>query len=134
MFIFTRSTLVSDVVLIEPQVFWDERGFFMETYNKKDFESAWTTSYFSEDNYKKTDKWSFVWFSNNMKTSLIRVINWSIFVFIVDVRKKSSTYWKHIVELLSAENKRQLLIPKWLTYSIVALEEWTKFIYKYSDL
>jgi len=123
--------------VISPQVFGDERWFFMETYNQKDFQNNWIPNIFIQDNHSKSHKWVFRWFhfqTQNIQAKLIRVTKWSILDFVIDLRKKSPTYKEYIMEFLSAENKKQLFIPKWFAHWFLTLEDWTEFIYKCDDL
>jgi dTDP-4-dehydrorhamnose 3,5-epimerase len=132
-FIFERNNILHDVILITPQVFWDERWFFMETYHQKDFENNWIKNIFVQDNHSKSNKWVFRWFhfqTTNTQTKLVRVIRWSVLDFVIDLRKNSPTYGIHMSEILSAENKKQLFIPKWFAHWFLTLEDNTEFVYK----
>jgi dTDP-4-dehydrorhamnose 3,5-epimerase len=135
MFKFTK-TQIPEVIIVEPQVFWDNRGFFMETYSKKEFNNAWIFSDFVQDNHSKSSKWVLRWLhfqTINSQAKLVRVITWSVYDVVVDLRKDSSTYWKWIWEILSAENKKQLYIPKGFAHGFLTLEDNTEFIYKCDD-
>jgi len=132
MFKFTK-TKIPDVIVIEPQVFWDERGFFMETYSFTEFKQNWITVEFIQDNHSKSKKWVFRWFhfqTKNTQSKLVRVISWSVLDFAIDLRKDSTTYWKYIVEKLSEKNKKQLFIPQWFAHWFLTLENDTEFVYK----
>lgn len=132
MFKFTK-TKIEWVIIIEPQVFWDERGFFMESYSWKEFKDNWILVEFIQDNHSKSKKWVFRWFhfqTKNTQSKLVRVISWSVLDFAIDLRKKSKTYWKYIVIELSELNKKQLFVPKWFAHWFLTLEDNTEFVYK----
>jgi len=132
MFKFTK-TKIPDVLIIEPQVFWDDRGFFMETYSKKEFLNAWINCEFVQDNHSKSKKWVFRWFhfqTKNTQSKLVRVISGSVLDFAIDLRKNSNTYWEYIIEELSEQNKKQIFIPKWFAHWFLTLEDNTEFVYK----
>ena len=89
-FVFEKNKLIPDVVLITPQVFGDHRGFFMETYNQKDFSDNWIPNIFVQDNHSKSSKWVFRWFhfqTQNTQAKLVRVVAWSVLDFAIDIRK-----------------------------------------------
>jgi dTDP-4-dehydrorhamnose 3,5-epimerase len=135
-FIFARNNLINDIIVITPQVFWDERWFFMETYHQKEFKKNWIKDIFVQDNHSKSNKWIFRWFHFQIRqsqTKIVRVTNWSLLDFVIDIRKKSSTYWKYIFELLSKQNKKQLFIPKWFAHGFLSLEDNTEILYKCND-
>ena len=135
-FVFEKNKLIPDVVLITPQVFGDHRGFFMETYNQKDFSDNWIPNIFVQDNHSKSSKWVFRWFhfqTQNTQAKLVRVVAWSVLDFAIDIRKNSETYGKYVVEMLSAENKKQLYIPKGFAHGFLTLEDDTEFVYKCDD-
>jgi len=128
-----KKTDIADVFIIEPKIFGDERWFFMETYNKKDFFETWINCEFIQDNHSKSKKWVFRWFHfqiNNPQAKLVRVIKWAVLDFAVDLRKDSSTYGKYEMIELTAENKRQFLIPRWFAHWFLTLEDDTEFVYK----
>ncbi len=130
------KTNISDVTLIEPKVFGDERWFFMETYNKSDFVKAWIDCEFVQDNHSKSKKWVLRWFHfqiENTQAKLVRVTKWSVLDFAIDIRKNSSTYGDVVVEKLTEENKKQLFIPKWFAHGFMTLEDDTEFLYKCDD-
>lgn len=135
MFKFTK-TKIPDVIIVEPQVFWDDRGFFMETYSKKEFVNAWIDYDFVQDNHSKSKKWVWRWFhfqTKNTQSKLVRVVSGSVLDFAIDLRKQSATYWQYIAEELTAQNKKQLFIPKWFAHGFLTLEDNTEFVYKCDD-
>lgn len=132
MFKFTKLS-IPEIILIEPEIFWDKRWFFLESYSKKDFVENWISVDFVQDNHSKSKKWVLRWLhfqTNNTQSKLVRVVKWAVFDVWVDLRKNSKTYWKYVWEILSAENKKQLFIPKWFAHWFLVLEDDTEFLYK----
>ncbi len=135
MFKFTKTD-IPEVIIVEPQVFWDERGFFMETYSEKEFKDNWITSNFVQDNHSKSNSWVLRWLhfqTINTQAKLVRAISGSVYDVAVDIRKNSPTYGKYVWILLSAENKKQLFVPKWFAHWFLTLEDNTEFVYKCDD-
>lgn len=135
-FSFEKNSLIEDVVLITPQVFWDQRWFFMESHNQKDFVENWISSVFVQDNHSKSSKGVLRWFhfqTQNTQAKLVRVFAWSVLDFAIDLRKNSQTFGKYIMEVLSAENKKQLFVPKGFAHGFLTLEDNTEFVYKCDD-
>lgn len=135
MFKFIKTPL-EWLTIIEPQIFWDDRGFFMETYNKNEFINSWINTIFVQDNHSKSKAWVLRWlhFQNiNTQSKLVRVIKWSVYDVAVDLRKWSTTYWKWYGILLSEENKKQFFIPKGFAHWFLTLEDDTEFVYKCDD-
>jgi len=132
-FTFERSKILNDVILVTPQVFWDERWFFMNTYIQKEFESNGISNIFVQDNHSKSNKGVFRWFhfqTKNSQAKVVRVISWSVLDFVIDIRKDSPTYGKYTFELLSADNKKMLFVPIWFAHWFLCLEDDTEFVYK----
>lgn len=129
-------TSIDWLTIIEPQVFWDERGFFMETYNEKEFKNAWIDINFIQDNHSKSKAWVLRWLhfqTINTQSKLVRVISGSVYDVAIDLRKNSSTYWKWYWVVLSSENKKQFFIPKGFAHWFLTLEDDTEFVYKCDD-
>ena len=134
-FTFT-PTDIPEVVLITPQVFGDERWFFMESYHKDQFTQGGIDCEFIQDNHSKSKKGVFRWFhfqTQHTQAKLIRVSAWSVLDFAIDIRKDSPTFGQHIMVLLSAENKQQLFVPKGFAHGFLTLEDNTEFLYKCDD-
>lgn len=132
---FTKTEL-EGVFIIEPQVFRDDRGFFMETYSKKDFLNAWINIDFVQDNHSKSKAWvlrGLHFQTKNIQSKLVRVVSGSVYDVALDLRKSSPTFWKWFWILLSAENKKQLFIPAWFAHWFLTLEDNTEFVYKCDD-
>lgn len=135
MFQFIQTPLVW-AIIIEPQVFWDERGFFMETYSKKEFVNAGIDIEFVQDNHSKSKAWVLRWLhfqTINTQSKLVRVISGSVYDVAVDLRKNSPSYWKWFGVVLSAENKKQFFIPQGFAHGFLTLEDNTEFVYKCDD-
>ncbi len=129
---------IPDVILIEPKVFGDERGFFYESFNQKDFEDATGLSPdFVQDNHSKSVKGVLRGLHYQLppkaQGKLVRVAEGEVFDVAVDIRENSPTYGQWIGETLSAENKKQLWIPEGFAHGFLTLSETAEFLYKTSD-
>lgn len=132
---FTK-TKIDGVYIIEPKIFGDIRGYFMETYNKEDFSKAGLNMTFIQDNESKSSKGVLRGLHFQKKHSqgkLVRVIKGEIFDVIVDLRTGSSTYGKWDGFILNEENKRQLYIPKGFAHGFLVLSDEAIFNYKCTD-
>ena len=131
---FTR-TAIEDVVIIEPKVFGDERGYFVETFREdKLSEFLGYKINFCQDNESKSKKGVLRGLHYQLppfaQTKLVRVIKGKVLDVAVDIRKGSPTFGKYIAVELSEENKKQLLIPRGFAHGFVVLEDDTIFAYK----
>lgn len=136
MFIFNKTD-IEGVYIIEPKVFGDDRGYFMETYKKEDFDEAGLRYTFVQDNESKSKKGvlrGLHYQKNHPQTKLVRVIEGEVFDVAVDLRKGSPTYGKYVGVTLSAQNKKMFLIPRGFAHGFVVLSETATFIYKCDDL
>lgn len=129
------DTKIPDVKIIEPTLFGDERGFFMETWNQKKFEEKVTgkKTVFVQDNHSKSKKnilRGLHYQTVNMQGKLVRVISGEVFDVAVDIRKNSSTFGQWVGEYLSAENKKQLWIPEGFAHGFYVISESAEFVYK----
>ena len=127
------ETGIKDLVIIEPTVFGDNRGFFMETYSKKDFEEVGLTMNFVQDNHSKSKKGVFrgLHFQAQMSQGkLVRVTAGAVLDVAVDLRRDSETFGKCCVMELSSENKRQFYVPEGFAHGFITLEDDTEFLYK----
>ncbi|MFW5402153.1 dTDP-4-dehydrorhamnose 3,5-epimerase [Yersinia sp. 1252 StPb PI] len=132
------DTKIADVKIIEPMVFGDERGFFMETWQQAKFEElvAKKKCYFVQDNHSKSKKGilrGLHYQTKNTQGKLVRVINGEVFDVAVDIRKDSPTCGEWIGVFLSAENKRQLWIPEGFAHGFYVTSEEAEFVYKCTD-
>ncbi len=131
---FTR-TEIPDVVIVDPQVHGDERGYFVETFRTDKLEAFLGYQInFCQDNESKSAKGVLRGLHYQLhpaaQTKLVRVIQGSVLDVAVDIRKGSPTFGKHVAVELSSENKRQLLVPRGFAHGFVVLEEDTIFAYK----
>lgn len=129
------KTEIPDVLIFEPKVFGDERGFFMESFNQKVFEEAVGRKVeFVQDNHSKSTKGVLRGLHYQLEPyaqgKLVRCVVGEVFDVAVDTRKSSPTFGKWIGVNLSAENKRQLWIPEGFAHGFLVLSETAEFVYK----
>ena len=131
-FQFTK-TGIEGLVVVEPKVFGDNRGYFMETYNYNDFKAAGLDMVFVQDNQSKSKKGvlrGLHFQKKNPQGKLVRVVSGEVYDVAVDLRKGSDTYGKWYGVLLSAENKKQLYVPEGFAHGFVVMSETAEFVYK----
>ena len=125
---------IKDVILVTPKVFGDNRGFFMETYKKTDFEQNGICGDFTQDNHSKSTKGVLRGLHYQeepyAQAKLVRCIKGRIYDVAVDIRKNSETFGKYIKVELSEENKKMLFIPKGFAHGFVGLSDEVEIIYK----
>jgi len=131
-------TAIPDVLVIEPKVFGDERGFFFESFNQKAFnEAVGHEVVFVQDNHSRSLKNVLRGLHYQLppkaQGKLVRVIQGEVFDVAVDIRKESATFGKWVGEILSAENKKQLWIPPGFAHGFLTLSETAEFLYKTTD-
>ena len=127
------DTTIEGVKIIEPKVFGDNRGYFMETYSEKDFRQAGIFTSFVQDNesHSRAGVLRGLHFQKkNPQGKLVRVIAGEVFDVAVDLRKSSPTFGKWEGAILSAENKRQFYIPEGFAHGFLVLSEQATFVYK----
>lgn len=128
------ETKISDVIIIEPTVFGDNRGYFLESYNKKKFEEVVGKTSFIQDNESKSSKGVLrgLHFQKPPfeQAKLVRCIEGEVLDVAVDIRKNSKTYGEHVAVLLSGENKRQLFVPRGFAHGFFVLSDSATFAYK----
>ena len=128
---------IPDVVLIEPKVFGDERGFFYESFNQKAFNDATGTNHqFVQDNHSRSSKGVLRGLHYQIQQpqgKLVRVVQGAVFDVAVDIRKSSPTFGQWVGEELSAHNHRQLWVPPGFAHGFVVLTETAEFLYKTTD-
>ena len=131
------ATSIPDVLLIEPTVFGDERGFFFESFNQRDFEAATGLSVrFVQDNHSKGGRnvlRGLHYQVGKPQGKLARVIQGEVFDVAVDLRRGSATFGRWVGTLLSAENRHQLWIPPGFAHGFVVLSDSAEFLYKTTD-
>ncbi|MGL6546317.1 dTDP-4-dehydrorhamnose 3,5-epimerase [Aeromonas veronii] len=133
-----RDTNIPDVKIIEPTVYGDERGFFMETWNQKKFEEFVTGSRtnFVQDNHSKSKKGilrGLHYQTKHTQGKLVRVVAGEVFDVAVDIRKGSPTYGQWVGEYLSVKNKKQLWIPEGFAHGFYVISDEAEFVYKCTD-
>lgn len=125
---------IPDVVLFEPKVFGDERGFFYESFNQARFEEAIGRKVeFVQDNHSRSAKGVLRGLHYQIQQTqgkLVRVAAGTVFDVAVDLRKSSPTFGQWVGEILSAENKRQLWVPEGFGHGFVVLSDSAEFLYK----
>lgn len=130
-----KETEVKDVYIIEPKAFGDKRGWFMETWSKRDMEAAGLHYEFVQDNHsysahKGTLRGLHFQRGEYSQAKLVRCIRGSVLDVAVDLRKGSTTYLKWAAVELSAENRRQIMIPRGFAHGFATLTDDVEFIYK----
>jgi len=133
------KTKFEDAVLIEPKVFGDHRGFFTESYNKEMFQQNGIDMDFIQDNHSLSQqpgtlRGMHYQLNDKAQTKLVRVTRGAIYDVIVDIRKGSPTYGEWQGFILSADNKRQLLVPKGFAHGFCTIVENTEVQYKVDEL
>jgi dTDP-4-dehydrorhamnose 3,5-epimerase len=135
-FVFKRLE-IPDLILIEPKVFEDERGFFLEAYKYSDFQAFGISEHFLQDNHSRSTKGVLrgLHYQNPPKAQgkLIRVIAGEIFDVAVDIRKGSPTYGKWVGLILSAQNKRMLYVPPGFAHGFCVLSDVAEVLYKTTE-
>jgi dTDP-4-dehydrorhamnose 3,5-epimerase len=132
-----QTTAIPDILIIEPKVFGDDRGFFYECFNERRFQELTGVSpRFVQDNHSKSAKnvlRGLHYQIQQPQGKLVRVIAGEVFDVAVDIRKNSPTFGKSVCLTLSAENKRQLWIPAGFAHGFVVTSESAEFLYKTTD-
>jgi dTDP-4-dehydrorhamnose 3,5-epimerase len=130
------ETEIEGLYVIEPKVFVDQRGYFMETYNYNNFKEAGLNMIFVQDNQSKSKRGTLRGLHFQKKHpqgKLVRVIKGEVFDVAVDLRKHSKTYGVWYGLVLSAENKKQLYVPEGFAHGFLVLSEEAEFVYKCTD-
>lgn len=131
------QTKIPDVVIIEPKVFGDDRGFFMESFNAQKFtEATGVTTQFVQDNHSRSQKnvlRGLHYQIQQAQGKLVRVVAGSVLDVAVDIRKSSPNFGQWVSCLLSEENKRQFWVPAGFAHGFVVLSDTADFLYKTTD-
>lgn len=130
------DTKIAEVKILEPTVFGDERGFFMETWQQQQFDELVAKRVFVQDNHSKSKKGilrGLHYQTENTQGKLVRVISGEVFDVAVDIRKNSPTFGQWVGEYLSAENKRQLWVPEGFAHGFYVTSDEAEFVYKCTD-
>ena len=132
------DTKISDLIIIEPTVFADARGYFLESYNQKRFEEVVGKTSFVQDNESKSSKGVLrgLHFQKPPfeQAKLVRCTQGEVLDVALDIRKNSKTYGKHVSVLLSGENKLQLFVPRGFAHGFVVLSDSATFAYKVDNI
>lgn len=130
-------TAIPDVLIIEPKVFGDERGFFFESFNQKTFNEATGLDVnFVQDNHSCSAKGVLRGLHYQLERpqgKLVRVVQGKVFDVAIDIRKSSPTFGQWIGEVLSADNKRQMWVPAGFAHGFLTLSDTADFLYKTTD-
>ncbi|WP_047382357.1 dTDP-4-dehydrorhamnose 3,5-epimerase [Cetobacterium sp. ZWU0022] len=130
------ETGIKDLIVIEPTVFGDNRGFFMESYSRKDFAEIEMDIEFVQDNHSKSKKGvlrGLHFQTQHVQGKLVRVTAGAVLDVAVDLRKNSLTFGKYYLVELTAENKKMFYIPPGFAHGFLTLEDNTEFLYKCTD-
>lgn len=130
-------TALPDVLVLEPKVFGDERGFFFESYNKRTLEDrAGIQAEFVQDNHSRSAKNVLRGLHYQIKQSqgkLVRVISGAVFDVAVDIRRASPTFGRWVGEVLSEDNRRMMWVPPGFAHGFLVLSDYAEFLYKTTD-
>lgn len=131
-------TAIPDVLVLEPRVFGDARGFFFESYNQRDFEQATGLQgvTFVQDNHSRSARGVLRGLHYQIQSpqgKLVRVVQGEVFDVAVDLRRSSPTFGRWVAEVLSADNKKQMWIPPGFAHGFLVLSESAEFLYKTTD-
>lgn len=130
------KTVLDGVYVIEPTVYEDERGFFFESYNEREFKKLGITDKFVQDNHSKSRRGVLRGLHYQIchpQAKLVRVVVGEVFDVAVDLRKNSPTFGKWVGVILSADNKKQVYIPVGFAHGFLTLSEWAEVLYKTTD-
>jgi len=131
-----KPTALSDVLLIEPKVFGDERGFFFESWNRRAFAAAGIDAEFVQDNHSRSGRGvlrGLHYQIEHAQGKLVRVTEGEVFDVAVDLRRSSPSFGRSVGVVLSATNRRMLWIPPGFAHGFVVLSESAEFLYKATD-
>lgn len=128
---------ISDVFLLEPRVFGDERGFFFESFNQREFNSAIGKKVtFVQSNHSRSAKHVLRGLHYQIRQpqgKLVRVIAGEVFDVAVDIRRSSPTFGQWVGEMISADNKKQMWVPEGFAHGFIVLSDYAEFLYKTTD-
>jgi len=130
------ETAIPDVLMIEPKVFGDSRGFFFESWNARAFAAAGIDASFVQDNHSRSHRGvlrGLHYQIEHAQGKLVRVIEGEVFDVAVDLRRSSKTFGRHIAVALSAANRRMLFIPPGFAHGFLVVSDTAEFLYKTTD-
>lgn len=132
-----HSTAIADVLLLEPEVFGDSRGFFFESYNSRDFHRATGLDVqFVQDNHSLSGSGVLRGLHYQIRQpqgKLVRVVQGAVFDVVVDIRRSSPSFGRHAAVELSAENRRMLWVPEGFAHGFLVLTDTAEVVYKATD-
>lgn len=131
-----QATAIPGVLLVEPRVFRDARGEFLETWNRRELAAAGIDAEFVQDNFSRSRQWTLRGIHYQMRQAqgkLVRVLAGEAYDVAVDLRRSSPTFGQHVAMRLSAENLHALWIPPGFAHGLMALADDTRVIYKATD-
>lgn len=133
----TTRLAIPEVVLLEPKVFGDDRGFFLESFNQRAFDEATGTRHqFVQDNHSRSSRGvlrGLHYQIQHPQGKLVRVVNGAVFDVAVDMRKSSPTFGRWVGAELSADNRHQLWVPPGFAHGFLVLSAFADFLYKATD-
>ena len=130
------TTKIADVKILEPQVFGDQRGFFLETFRLDEFNKNCGDINFVQDNHSKSSQGilrGLHYQMENTQGKLVRVVAGEVYDVAVDMRQSSPTFGQHVGIVLSAENNRQLWVPAGFAHGFYVMSDSAEFVYKCTD-
>ncbi len=130
-------TKIPEVLIVEPKVFADDRGFFMESFKKQQYAEAGIDLPFIQDNHSGSKQGvlrGLHYQIEHPQGKLVRVVKGAVYDVAVDIRKSSPTFGQYVGEVLSEENHRQLWVPPGFAHGFLVLTDWAEFIYKVTDI
>jgi dTDP-4-dehydrorhamnose 3,5-epimerase len=130
------ETAIPDVLMIEPKVFGDSRGFFFESWNAREFAAAGIDASFVQDNHSRSHRGvlrGLHYQIEHAQGKLVRVIEGEVFDVAVDLRRSSATFGRNIGVALSAANRRMLFIPPGFAHGFLVVSDTAEFLYKTTD-
>jgi dTDP-4-dehydrorhamnose 3,5-epimerase len=130
------STELSGVTVVEPRTFGDERGFFLESWNARDFEAAGLSATFVQDNHSGSRRGvlrGLHYQVEHAQGKLVRVAVGEVFDVVVDLRRSSPTFGRSVAMMLSAQNRRMLWVPPGFAHGFLTVSEHAEFLYKTTD-
>ena len=130
------ATSIPDVLMIEPRVFGDARGFFFESWNARAFAAAGIGAAFVQDNHSRSRRGvlrGLHYQIEHPQGKLVRVTEGEVFDVAVDLRRSSATFGRHVAITLSAENRRMLFIPPGFAHGFLVVSDSAEFLYKTTD-
>ena len=131
-----QATRIPGVLIVEPVVFGDDRGFFLESFNEREMRSIGIDAHFVQDNHSRSARnvlRGLHYQINQPQGKLVRVVSGKVFDVVVDIRRNSPTFGKWVGVELSAENKRMFWLPQGMAHGFVVLSDFADFLYKTTD-